>query len=64
MRSSTGEETQQNNIEWWRRRSNDVRPEGRLVPADMTLRWRQYLDGIKGQVTPAEWELNRKGLQR
>jgi hypothetical protein len=28
------------------------------------LRWRQYLDGIKGQVTASEWELNRQGVQR
>ncbi len=62
--ASGNEETQRNNIESWRRRSNDVRADGRLVPADMALRWQQYLDGIKDQVTQAEWELNRKGLQR
>jgi hypothetical protein len=56
------EETQQNNIEWWRRRSTDARSNGRLVPAEMTFRWRQYLDGIRDLVTPQEWELNRAGL--
>jgi len=58
------EETQRHNVESWRRRSNDVRPDGRLLPADMTRRWRQYLDGTKGQATPAEWEVNRARLGR
>jgi hypothetical protein len=56
------EEMQRRHVELWRERSNDVSADGRLVPADMTARWRQYLDGIKGQVTPVEWELNRKGV--
>jgi hypothetical protein len=37
-----------------RKRSNDVSTDGKLVPADMTLLWRQYLEGIKEQVTPLE----------
>ena len=53
------EEVQRTNIESWRRRSNDVCLGGTLVPADMTLRWQQYLDGTKDQVAPEEWELNR-----
>jgi hypothetical protein len=57
---SFSEDAQQDNIESWRRRSNDVCLEGRLEPADMALRWGQYLDGIKEQVTAREWELNRK----
>ena len=60
--SGGSEETQQQNIESWRSNSSDVRPDGKLVPADMTLRWRQYLDGIKEQVTSEEWELNRRDL--
>jgi hypothetical protein len=28
----------------------------------MTVRWQQYLDGTKGQATPVEWALNRKGV--
>jgi hypothetical protein len=56
------EKTQRANIENWRRRSDDVRADGILVPADMTLRWQQYLDGTKDLVTPEEWLQNRKGL--
>jgi hypothetical protein len=56
------EEVQRHHVELWRERSNDVSADGKLVPADMTARWRQYLEGIKGQVTPVEWELNRKGV--
>jgi hypothetical protein len=57
------ERTQQMNIDMWRGRSNDVRAGGVLVPADMTLRWRQYLDGTKEHVSALEWGLNRKGLR-
>jgi hypothetical protein len=56
------EKTQRANIENWRRGSDDVRADGILVPADMTLRWQQYLDGTKDLVTPEEWLQNRKGL--
>jgi hypothetical protein len=31
------------------------------MPADLTLRWRQYLDGIKDQISPEEWQLNQRG---
>jgi hypothetical protein len=58
---SCSEEVQQTNIGLWRSRSDDVRPDGALVPADLTLRWRQYLDGIKDQVSPKEWQLNQRG---
>jgi hypothetical protein len=34
-----------------------------LVPADLTLRWQQYLDGIRDLVSPDEWEQNRKRLR-
>jgi hypothetical protein len=56
------EEMQRHNVELWRKRCNDVPADGKLVAADMTLRWQQYLDGTKGQATPVEWELNRKGV--
>lgn len=58
--ASFSEEAQQTNIESWRRRSNDVRREGTLVPADMRLRWQQYLAAIKDQVDPDDLELNRR----
>jgi hypothetical protein len=56
------EEMQRRNVDLWRARSNDVSADGRLAAADMTLRWREYLDGIKAQVSPVEWERNRIGL--
>jgi hypothetical protein len=56
-------EAQRGNLLAWRSRSHDVRPDGEMIPADLTLRWRQYLDGTKDQVTAAEWEHNRKRLQ-
>ena len=56
------EDMQEKNLEAWRQRSDDVRPDGLLEPADMTLRWTQYLEGIRGQVSPDEWELNRMSL--
>ncbi len=55
-------ERQQANISSWRRNSLDVRAEGVLVPADMTLRWQQYLRGTKDLVTADEWEANRHAL--
>lgn len=59
---SGSEEMQRIRIDWWRRRSSDAPTDGRLAPADLNLRWRQYLDGTKDLVTPREWELNRKGV--
>ena len=56
------EAAQQSNLETWRRHSTDVRADGRLVPADLTPRWREYLDETGNQVTPEEWELNRQAL--
>lgn len=56
------EEVQQENLESWRQRSNDVRADGLLVPPDLTSRWIQYLKGIAAQVTLEEWELNRTSL--
>jgi len=59
----SGTELQQKErISLWRKYSEETRPDGHLVPADLTLRWRQYLDGIKGQTTGAEWEANRRGV--
>ena len=52
------DEVQTKNIESWRRQSDDVRADGKMVPADLTLRWRQYLDGTKSLVTAEEWESN------
>ncbi len=56
------EDAQRDNIASWRHRSDDVRADGILVPADLTLRWQQYLAGTKNLVTAEEWIQNRKGL--
>lgn len=59
--SATGEQQRQYAIAW-RERSTDFRLGGRMVPADLTQRWREYLEGTRQLVTPEEWELNRKGV--
>ncbi len=56
------EQVQSQNLESWRLRSDDVRADGLLVPADMTVRWTQYLQGTLDQMNPDEWELNKKAL--
>lgn len=56
------EDTQRHNIELWRARSKDVRPDGKLAPADLRLRWQAYLDGTRFLVTGAEWEHNCRRL--
>jgi len=62
---TTGDEgTQTSNLETWRRRSNDIRGDGQLVPADMTSLWRRYLDGTRDKVSSKEWKSNRRRLQR
>jgi hypothetical protein len=42
------------NVETWRRRSADVRADGVLVPAPIEIRWREFLDGVRSQVTEHE----------
>jgi hypothetical protein len=56
------EAMQRRNIELWRSRSNDAPPDGLLLPADLTVRWRAYLEGIKHCVSAEELELNRQRL--
>jgi hypothetical protein len=58
-----GDEVQQQfNVAAWRRRSRDVREDGVMVPADLTLRGRQYLDGTRHLVTPEEHRQNEARL--
>lgn len=45
-------EKQSADIAVWRAHSNDVRDDGRLVPADLWPRWTALLDGIRDQVSP------------
>jgi len=54
---------QSRNLWLYRERSTDYRLGGRLVPADMTLRWQQYLDGTEALVSPEEFQLNRIGVR-
>jgi len=61
--ASGSDEQQTDNIAMWRSRSTDVRPGGQLRPADLSLRWQQYLDGIKDQVTPENWQRIRARLR-
>jgi hypothetical protein len=56
------EEAQMQNLESWRRQSDDVRTDGLLIPTDMTPRWIQYLKGIAAQVSLDEWEQNRVAI--
>lgn len=58
-----GDVQQAEYVELWRSRSTDVRPGGQLRPVDLSLRWQQYLDGIKDQVTPENWERIRTKLR-
>jgi hypothetical protein len=55
------EEAQRASIQSYRRKNNDVRLKGTLVPADLTAPWQQFLKGSKSLVTPEEHELNRRG---
>jgi hypothetical protein len=56
------ETVQSRNLESWRERSTDFRLGGHLVPADMTGRWQQFLDGTRHLVSETDWESNRKRL--
>jgi hypothetical protein len=57
------EQMQRANLEAWRNASNDMLPDGLLVPADLTQRWQEYLDGTKELVPPDDWEINRAALR-
>jgi hypothetical protein len=57
-----GEDVQRRNIAVWRSRSNDVRADGALIPADLAPRWRAYLDGIRPIVSREEWARNHELL--
>ena len=59
---SGSDEKQVENIEMWRSRSTDVGPGGPLMPADLSVRWQQYLDGIRDRVMPEDFEFNKLGL--
>jgi hypothetical protein len=60
--SSFTEEIQRANLASWRNSSNEVRLDGLLVPADLTERWRAYLEGTKQLVAPDDWETNGAAL--
>jgi hypothetical protein len=56
------EDNQKHNIGLWRARSTDVRPDGRLAPADLSRCWQAYLDGTKRLLSESEWKSNRRRL--
>jgi hypothetical protein len=56
------ESAQRAYIQLWRARSQDAPPSGLLEPADLTLRWRQYLAGIGHLVTDDEGTTIRERL--
>ena len=56
------ESAQRTRIQIWRARSQDVPPGGRLEPADLTIRWHQYLAGIDGLTTNKEKKVIRARL--
>lgn len=58
------EHKQRSSVESWRRHSNDVKADGQLVPADMLLRWQQYLEGTKDKISPTDWEWNHSRLKQ
>jgi hypothetical protein len=62
-RGGNSEEIQRDNLEQWRRRSSDVRADGILAPADLTLRWQQYLAGTGDLMTLKERVHNRERLR-
>lgn len=54
---------QRDNIETWRSRSTDTVPDGRLIPADLTRRWRQFVRGVEAKVSPDDLAFLRRQLQ-
>jgi hypothetical protein len=59
---SGNESAQRTRIQIWRARSQDVPPGGRLEPADLTVRWQQFLAGISALVTGTERAIIRTRL--
>ncbi|THD70063.1 MAG: hypothetical protein E7813_09420 [Bradyrhizobium sp.] len=62
--NTASDEAQAANIALWRSGSTDVREDGVLVSADLTLRWRQYLEGIRYQVSSEDWHRELVRLQQ
>ncbi|WP_291613256.1 hypothetical protein [Bradyrhizobium sp.] len=54
---SGDEQRQAGNVDTWRARSNDIEPGGVLLPSDLSLRWHQYLNGIRNQIAPGSMHL-------
>jgi hypothetical protein len=53
---------QRDNIATWRRDSRDTVPDGRLIPADMTRRWQQFVRGVTDRVSAADLGFLRNKL--
>lgn len=56
------EAKQAENLAEWRRAGRDTVPDGRLVPADLTRRWKQFVRGIEHQVTQDDLAFIRERL--
>ena len=54
---SGNDEQQAMNIGMWQNRSTDIEPGGVVIPSDLSMRWRQYLQGIKDQVAPENFQV-------
>ena len=54
---SGDEQRQTANVDSWRAKSRDIEPGGVLLPSDLSLRWHQYLNGIRDQITPESLRL-------
>lgn len=63
-RETATDEQQAANVADWRSGSTDVREDGVLIPADLTVRWRQYLEGIRYQVSSRDWHRELSRLQQ
>jgi len=54
----SGDDAQQaQNVAKWQAGSRDIEPDGVIISSDLSMRWRQYLLGIKDQVTPENFDL-------
>jgi hypothetical protein len=56
------EAAQGEHLATWRARSTDFRLGGRLEPADLSPRWRAYLEATRPILPDAVWQANRIGV--
>ncbi|MGO9356072.1 MAG: hypothetical protein ACLP1D_00145 [Xanthobacteraceae bacterium] len=61
--ASPDQASQRANIETWRGNSRDTVPDGRLVPADLTRRWQQFVRGVTDMISAADLAFIRQHLE-